>query len=800
MKTLKRHLFIPFFLLIQLFAFSQDSIHKPVDTSKSIKNIDTSSARPVSEEDVSRLLTILNNIYITLNRVNATTNNRLNVDDIESQLAQVTSNLKGLKENLSSSSRVLTIRTLQMYRVLITEMLSDLEDWRNTLSGYEDKIEASSQDMQAIRKDSSLRSLLSNKNLRTQYLSKLRELRNKWHAADSTSKLKLQSIQALKNKISENYIDATEAQTNIREQLRNVSKRTFTNEAGFIWQPFVNSESAHQSKASKTYMAERNAMHYYFSKRFANRILMLLFAVIFFIWVFFNFRFLKKQGNEFNLSEYRYLRPKPLTASLPVMLDLSPFFDHHAPAVYFEMMQFFLLIVLTISFWRRWPKKLSLVWTGIVVLYLIFSISRTIVVPTTQERLLFILLNIITAVCTTYFSSLISKRVKVHAFIKPILMICVTLNIAAALFNVFGRITLAHILGTAGISGATQIIGLSVFMQLMTEAFYLQVQKSRKKNLFQTPVTFDEVSPRFRALLSFIVIVLWAIVFTVNMNMYEPIYQIFSRILNQPRVVGSTNFTLANLFVFMLILWVSFILQKFTGYFMGIVDQENVITENMGRKGNKLLFLRLVIIIAGFLLAIAASGLPLDKLTIVFSALGVGIGLGLQNIVNNFVSGIILIFERPFHIGDTIEVGSKLGVVKNISVRSSVIQTDKGAEIIVPNGDLLSQQVTNWTLSNRHVQRELKVSLDGKTDYREAKTIISKIVKSHPQVIQLRNPVVLIEDINEAMITFVIQYWVSDINTADEIQSDIRTAIFMAFNPRSLNGSEGNGITVHQSL
>src|SRR5439155_11532875 len=165
-----------------------------------------------------------------------------------------------------------------------------------TLTGYEEKITTTSQEMQAIRKDSSLRSLLSNKNLRSQYLSKLRELRQKWRAADSTSKLKLQSIQALKNKISEDYIDATEAQNSIREQLRSVSKRTFANEAGYIWERRSDAVSAHVSRAGKTYMAERSAMHYYFSKRYGNRVLMLLAAVLFFIWVFFNFRFLKKQG------------------------------------------------------------------------------------------------------------------------------------------------------------------------------------------------------------------------------------------------------------------------------------------------------------------------------------------------------------------------------------------------------------------------------------------------------------------------------------------------------------------------
>ncbi len=91
---------------------------------------------------------------------------------------------------------------------------------------------------------------------------------------------------------------------------------------------------------------------------------------------------------------------------------------------------------------------------------------------------------------------------------------------------------------------------------------------------------------------------------------------------------------------------------------------------------------------AGFLIAVAAAGIPIDKISILIGALGVGIGFGLQNLVNNLVSGIIIAFERPIQIGDTIEVGGKTGTVQEIGVRSSQINNGEGANIIVPNGDL----------------------------------------------------------------------------------------------------------------
>ncbi len=107
------------------------------------------------------------------------------------------------------------------------------------------------------------------------------------------------------------------------------------------------------------------------------------------------------------------------------------------------------------------------------------------------------------------------------------------------------------------------------------------------------------------------------------------------------------------------------------------------------------------ILTLGFFVAISVAGIDLSRLTIILGALSVGIGFGLQNVVNNFVSGLILVFERPIQVGDTVEVGQLLGHVKRIGFRSSTVRTYDGAEVIVPNGNLIASEVINWTLSDR---------------------------------------------------------------------------------------------------
>src|SRR4029077_6215452 len=107
------------------------------------------------------------------------------------------------------------------------------------------------------------------------------------------------------------------------------------------------------------------------------------------------------------------------------------------------------------------------------------------------------------------------------------------------------------------------------------------------------------------------------------------------------------------------------------------------------------------LLLVGFLLALGTLGLDLTRITVLLSALGLGLGFGLQQIMNNFVSGLILLFERPVKVGGSIQMGGLGGEVLRIGIRSSTVRTSQGAEVIVPNSKLIEEKVTNWTLSDR---------------------------------------------------------------------------------------------------
>ena len=164
----------------------------------------------------------------------------------------------------------------------------------------------------------------------------------------------------------------------------------------------------------------------------------------------------------------------------------------------------------------------------------------------------------------------------------------------------------------------------------------------------------------------------------------------------------------------------------------------------------------------GFYVALTVNGVDLSSLAVVAGALGIGIGFGLQNIVANFVSGLVLLAERPVAVGDRIEVAGVAGNVTRINLRSTIVVTNDNITIIVPNSDLTSHPITNWSYGDPRVRVRVPVGVAYGTDPERVRSVLLEVAAANPQVLKSPEPSVFFEGFGDSSLNFELGVWTEE--------------------------------------
>lgn len=727
----------------------------------------------------------LGNVYQTMTDIPGDISSFGSLPSIGKSLDRDDSALDVVNTRMSQNDRTFNVRNLQMINTLLDVLDRNTDGYSDYLDQCDSILDAVRDNISDLRRDTLMRAIFRDSSLRSAFQPQLQLLKEKWRETDSLVTENGKIINTLKSQASAHSIMIGELLSRVDIELKAVGTRAFGKEQPFLWESDVQPDRFSAASYKESIGEERALTKFYFTNTRNNRVWLLLMGLIFFLWVAGNFRTLKRlhKLDVVTTLGLSTLSPIPIAGALIFMLSLAPLYDLHAPAIYIESVQLLTMIALTFMLRKKVSANTLYGWIIFVVLFLLLTVTRILLPSIPLQRWATLLINSAAILLGIYYIKHLKKAYGKWSTIAIALYLL--LNLLAVVCNLTSRVTLSQIFGYTAAYSFAQIVSLAIFMKVVVDSFLLQVQTSRLRKRYPEGFDIPSVSKSVRRLSIIVAVILWLIVFTINLNLFDSINDVLVDFFTKTRKVGNFAFSIGGILLFMGIIWFANFLQKYISYFFGDTGDDAAFDDKGQR--SRLMVTRLILLIAGFLLAVAASGLAVDRITVILGALGVGVGLGLQNIVNNFVSGVILIFDRPLRIGDTVDIGDKRGRVKEIGIRSSTLLTEDGAEVIIPNGDVLSHNIVNWTLSNNHARIALSFTMD-RPENPDAIDLdaLRKLIQENQNVLQQRVPDVSLNAVNTKTIELRIFFWIIDFNKEGVTAAEVKTAIYRHFESKGI--------------
>ena len=354
-------------------------------------------------------------------------------------------------------------------------------------------------------------------------------------------------------------------------------------------------------------------------------------------------------------------------------------------------------------------------------------------------------------------------------FAARVLLVCFGFALVS---GAMGYMQLARLVGGSALTSS--YFALAVYAGVRAAdgllAFALRVRPLRLLRLVS--LHRDSLRHRGKKLLRVAAVGLWATATLNSFGILESTFDAGRAALDASLTFGALTVSLGHLVAFGLTVAGAFLVSRLLRF----VLEEDVYPRVGLQRGIPYAISSLLhysILLGGFFLAIATLGVDLTRVTILAGAFGVGIGFGLQNVVNNFVSGLIMLFERPMKLGDTVQVADVTGIVERIGMRSSTLRTGEGADVIVPNASLISERLTNWTFDNTRRRMTIRVGVAYGTDPQKMLELLLSAARAQREVLAFPEPVALFVGFGESSLDFELQAWTDAFDRFSSVRSDL---------------------------
>ena len=456
-----------------------------------------------------------------------------------------------------------------------------------------------------------------------------------------------------------------------------------------------------------------------------------------------------------------------------------------APLVMHQMA----LLLALIPVLRLLPQKVFQVlgpWPYVgTALYLLYRLGFLLLGQPLFYRLYILAVSVVTAgVVAWLLYSAARKRTHTGILLASSVLhvfawITIVALVIAVIANVVGNVSLAEMLGSAVLDSA--YLGLVLFAGTNVLSSILSLLLARQE-MTRFRVITRHAGPLLAStnkLIGVAAVIAWIVVTLNQFRVARPLFGGAMAVLTYPIAFGQISVTLGSILLFLFSVYVAFWIART----VRLVLRDEVLPKMELPRGvdhsiSSLSYYALVLI--GLMVALAAAGFETSQFALIFGALGVGIGFGLQNVVNNFVSGLILMFERPIQPGDVVEVSGTSGKVRAIGMRATTLTTFEGADVIVPNGTLLSEKLINWTLSDMNRRIDVDVGVAYGSDSRRVMALLNEVAIGTPGISPEPVPAIVFKGFGASSLDFGIRAWTNDFGDWVTIRTEMTARVYEA--------------------
>ncbi len=675
------------------------------------------------------------------------------------------------KQSKTDSLTNLSYRTLSLIESQVRSSKVELDKYKSTLNSTSGTLESKINQTDQVRQKWELTQRAAIKEGRPQKLiQQIKENINNLREKEKTLRNLQNQTLNLQSDVTDQVVFLDEFNTNIHQILEELKGDIFSLDYPPLWKTLqvLGDSTKLKTEIESSFTKKKDEIVGNLNKNLSG---LYKFAFLF-VLIFFSLTYVKNKVLKQGFTEYNQYVSSSLTLlknpySLSVILSLF-FLEVFIPARYtsiylcFRVFYAVPLFSLIPKISKRTPSNLYIIY----IVYALFEILEIFFIDITLIHQVELLLQALIGCALAYQIHIQLRKFKIetdktlYLFLIFLLRLSYVGFILAFILAFIGNSNLSNLLtdGFFKMIFGGIFVYATLYIIINLSGFGVKYGKAINSNILKEyPGLIMKKLTKNLRLVGFIY---WLYFTLRNFLIFDPIYQWFANVLSEKLMLGNISLSLGSLTAFLLTLYISFTLTRFIRF---ILDDEvfTHFTMPRGIPGAISMIVRLLLIGLGFTLAFAAANIDISNITIIFGALGVGIGFGLQNIFNNLVSGLILAFERPIQVGDTIELDNLkvMGQVKEIGIRASTIRTFDGAEVIVPNGNLISNEMVNWTLSDNTRRQEMLVGVAYGSDLTTVLRVLEETIANESSILNQPEPRVLFHGFGDSSIDFRLLYW-----------------------------------------